>query len=133
MFAWLSNPSASTLPRAMAEAVASVSPQAVQQCFGEAGSHLLSQVLERLTARVLGQGMLATAQANSDWVDWHPATARAWRQLKWLRAFPRLWIRDSTIITLPQVLCEKWKGMGGFAGWWLCVFPMQSGPICKPA
>lgn len=124
VFGWLADPQASVsaLARSMALAGAVVTPQAVQQRFGQAGIQLLAQVLERLAAYVLRQGMIESSadsetRANeaTSWVS-DLAPKRAWRRLRWLEAFPRIWIRDGTVISLPRELRHKWRGTGGFAG-----------------
>lgn len=103
VFGWLSNPNASlsSLARTFAVAGAPVSPQAVQQRFGEAGAKLLRGVLEALTHSALHQGARASVSS---------------KEYAWLRAFPALWIRDSTLIPLPAVLQQEWPGNGGAMG-----------------
>lgn len=117
VFGWLAQPQASVkaLACALAEAGADVTPQAVQQRFNEPGARLLLQVLERLTAHVLQHGMSA-AELARELRSWAPGNSRLWRRMHWLKAFPRIWIRDSTIIMLPLALREKWRGAGGASG-----------------
>lgn len=99
VFGWLNQPQASVaaLARAIAVAGSPVSPQAVQQRFGEAGACLLRSALERMTQQALHS--VSQAQLSS-------------RQKTWLEAFPAIWIRDSTIIALPDTLHEQWPGSG---------------------
>lgn len=104
VFGWLSNPQASVsgLARSIAIAGANISPQAVQQRFSEASVELLSAVLSRLMAHSLNESMLQSVSKG--------------QSLRWMEAFPRILIRDSSVITLPVALKEKWRGTGGFAG-----------------
>lgn len=104
VFGWLANPQASVsgLARSIAAAGANVSPQAVQQRFSEASVQLLSAVLGRLMVHSLSESMSQSAPKG--------------RSLQWMEAFPRILIRDSTVISLPLALKERWQGTGGFAG-----------------
>jgi hypothetical protein len=104
VFGWLSDPQVRVcgLARSMALAGADVSPQAVQRRFSAAGVRLLSDVLGRLMAHSLGESMLQSVPKG--------------RSLRWMEAFPRILIRDSTVISLPLALREKWRGTGGFTG-----------------
>lgn len=105
VFGWLEQPRASVaaLARAIAVAGSPVSPQAVQQRFGKAeadllpGACLLRRVLERMTGHALHN--VTRTQLSS-------------RQKTWLEAFPAIWIRDSTIIALPDTLHDQWPGSG---------------------
>lgn len=103
VFGWLSNPNASlsSLARTLAVAGAPVSPQAVQQRFGAAGAKLLRGVLEALTHYALQEAARSHVSCQEH---------------SWLGAFPALWLRDSTLITLPAVLQEEWPGSGGATG-----------------
>lgn len=104
VFGWMADPKVSVcgLARSIALAGADVTPQAVQRRFSEAGVRLMSEVLGRLTASSLSDGMLQSTPKG--------------RSLRWMEVFPRILIRDSTVISLPVALREKWRGTGGFAG-----------------
>lgn len=103
VFGWLANPKASvaSLASAMAVAGAPISPQAVQQRFGEAGAQLLRSVLDTLACQTLTK---ATRQELSG------------SQTRWLHNFPAIWLRDSSLITLPMALYSQWPGSGGQHG-----------------
>lgn len=105
VFGWLEEPRASVaaLARAIAVAGSPVSPQAVQQRFGKEetdllpGACLLRSVLERMTGHALHNTTRTQMSA---------------KQKTWLEAFPAIWIRDSTIIALPDALHKEWPGSG---------------------
>ncbi|BCM91560.1 hypothetical protein IAD21_03435 [Abditibacteriota bacterium] len=103
VFGWLSNPNASVsrLASAIAVAGAPVSPQAVQQRFGEAGATLLRGVLDTLASQTL------KISARQD-------LPRS--QQHWLHNFPAIWLRDSSVMTLPLSLYSQWPGSGGHHG-----------------
>lgn len=103
VFGWLSNPRASvgSLARTIAVAGSSISAQAVQQRFSVAGAALLRGVLESLTPAALGA---ATEESLGR------------GELAWLQEFPALWLRDSTLITLPVELQNEWPSSGGAMG-----------------
>jgi hypothetical protein len=62
---------------------------------------LLRGVLEALTHYALQEAVRSSVSCQEH---------------SWLRAFPALWLRDSTLITLPAVLQEEWPGSGGAMG-----------------
>lgn len=106
VFGWLADPNASlsSLARALAVAGASVSPQAVQYRFGEAGAALLRGVLEEMTAYALHDAAQRNRQRSK--------RKRSEHHSAWLEAFPAIWLRDSTLIPLPAALHDKWPGTG---------------------
>ncbi|RYG60777.1 IS4 family transposase, partial [archaeon] len=103
VFGWLSNPQASVTRLASAIAVAgsSVSPQAVQQRFSCAGATLLRGVLDILAGHALQTGVRQDLPRS---------------QCQWLQNFPAIWLRDSSLITLPLALYSQWPGSGGHHG-----------------
>jgi len=99
VFGWLANPQSTVaaLSRALAVAGAPASPQAVQQRFNEKSALLLRQVLESMSICILQQSACK---------DLRRADAA------WLKAFPAIWLRDSTLIRLPNALSKEWTGTG---------------------
>jgi hypothetical protein len=92
----------------MAVAGSAISPQAVQQRFTPASVTLLRQVLEALM-----QHERDTLFPEPDSLKREPKDSH---RASWLTAFSRIWVRDSTVLTLPQEMHDQWPGCGGATG-----------------
>ena len=103
VFGWVANPCAteSELARSVARAGVLVSPQAVVQRFGRPGARLLESVLHALTTQALSKALPR-------------ALSRAHR--RWLESWDAIWIRDSTIIALPDSFADEFPASGAKAG-----------------
>src|SRR5712692_1306683 len=94
VFGWMDNPEASyqQLRHVAASLGVSVSSQAVEQRFGVESATLLREVLQEAVGEVL----------------WCEASAP-----ELLSRFNGVYVQDGTIISLPPVLRDKWRGCGG--------------------
>lgn len=79
-----------------ASAGLSISPQGLEQRFGSESARFLQRVLERAVQQVIEHDQPAVA----------PLLAR----------FTGVYVRDSTILQLPQELQHTWRGLGGNQG-----------------
>ena len=106
VFGWLQEPNASVsaLARAVAVAGSPVSPQGLQQRFTWASATLLRQVLVALMVQGLEKTQPCQRSCESSSTD------------GWLHHFSSIWIRDSTVLTLPLAMQTKWPGCGGATG-----------------
>lgn len=94
VFGWLSNPDATLEELAQTAAAFGVriSPQGLDQRFGESAAQAARMVLERAAA-------MAVSEQRAD--------------LPLLSRFNGVYVLDSTTISLPQELEEVWPGCGG--------------------
>jgi hypothetical protein len=94
VFGWLANPSSSLeeLTQTAAALGVSISPQGLDQRFTKEAASFLHQVLD---------------EAVSTIISTNPAA------IPLLRRFNGVYIQDSSIIRLPDELCEIWTGCGG--------------------
>lgn len=94
VFGWLQNPQASLaqLTQMAATVGIKISPQGVDQRFGQAAAHCLELVLEAAVQTLVAAGPVAVPL---------------------LQRFKGVYLLDSSIVVLPDALAEVWQGCGG--------------------
>ncbi len=94
VFGWLANPSSSLeeLTQTAATLGVSISPQGLDQRFTPDAASFLKQVLDEAVATIVSSNPVA---------------------IPLLMRFNGIYIQDSSIIRLPDELCDVWTGCGG--------------------